>query len=42
YAPHSLIQTLHIVQETFGFLDEEAMRYVAEALRVPLSQVYGV
>ena len=42
YAPHSLIQTLHTVQETFGFLDEEAMRYVAEALRVPLSQVYGV
>ncbi|MHB8841857.1 MAG: bidirectional hydrogenase complex protein HoxE [Candidatus Aquicultor sp.] len=42
YAPHSLIQTLHTVQETFGFLDEEAMKYVAAALRVPLSQVYGV
>ena len=42
YAPHSLIQTLHTVQETFGFLDEEAMRYMAAALRVPLSQVYGV
>ncbi|PIZ42148.1 NAD(P)H-dependent oxidoreductase subunit E, partial [Candidatus Aquicultor secundus] len=40
--PHSLIQTLHTVQETFGFLDEEAMRYMAAALRVPLSQVYGV
>ncbi len=42
YAPHALIQTLHTVQETFGYLDEEAMKYVAEALRAPLSQVYGV
>jgi bidirectional [NiFe] hydrogenase diaphorase subunit len=42
YEPSALIQTLHIVQETFGYLDLEAMRYVAAALRVPLSQVYGV
>jgi len=38
----ALIETLHTVQESFGFLDEEALRYVAEALRVPLSRVYGV
>ncbi|HRQ39938.1 MAG TPA: bidirectional hydrogenase complex protein HoxE [Chloroflexota bacterium] len=37
-----LIETLHTVQESFGFLDEEALRYVAFSLRTPLSQVYGV
>jgi bidirectional [NiFe] hydrogenase diaphorase subunit len=30
------------VQETFGYLDEEAFRFVSTSLRVPLSQVYGV
>jgi len=42
YQPHALIETLHTVQETFGYIDEDAMRFVAQALRVPLSQVYGV
>jgi len=42
YRPNALIETLHTVQETFGYLDEEALRFVAGALRVPLSQVYGV
>jgi bidirectional [NiFe] hydrogenase diaphorase subunit len=37
-----LIETLHTVQESFGFLDEEGLRYVANSLRVPLSSVYGV
>ena len=37
-----LIETLHTVQEAFGFLDEEALRYVAMSLRVPLSRAYGV
>jgi bidirectional [NiFe] hydrogenase diaphorase subunit len=37
-----LIETLHTVQETFGFLDEGALRYVAVSLRVPLSRAYGV
>ena len=40
--PHALIETLHSVQQAFGYLDEEALRYVALSLRVPLSQVYGV
>jgi len=40
--PHALIETLHAVQEHFGFLDLDALKYVAEALRVPLSRVYGV
>jgi bidirectional [NiFe] hydrogenase diaphorase subunit len=42
FEQHALIETLHIVQESFGFLDEESLRYVAASLRVPLSQVYGV
>ena len=37
-----LIETLHTVQEAFGYLDEEALRYVAVSLRVPLSRAYGV
>lgn len=42
YSPHALIETLHTVQESFGFLDETSMRYVAYSLRIPLSRVYGV
>ena len=37
-----LIETLHTVQEAFGYLDEQALRYVAGSLRVPLSRAYGV
>lgn len=37
-----LIETLHTVQEAFGYLDEGALRYVAISLRVPLSRAYGV
>ena len=39
--PHALIETLHTVQESFGYLDNSALRFVAMALRVPLSRVYG-
>lgn len=42
YQPHTLIETLHTTQESFGYLDEDSLRYIAAALRVPLSQVYGV
>ena len=37
-----LIETLHTVQEVFGYLDQQALRYVAMSLRVPLSRAYGV
>src|SRR3569832_1253270 len=37
-----LIETLHTVQEAFGYLDEQALRYVAMSLRVPLSRAFGV
>jgi bidirectional [NiFe] hydrogenase diaphorase subunit len=39
---HALIESLHTVQESFGYLDRKALHYVAAALRVPLSQIYGV
>ncbi len=42
YRPDALIETLHTVQETFGHLEPEALRFVAESLRAPLSRVYGV
>lgn len=42
FAPHALIETLHAVQEAFGFLDQEAMNYVSTALHVPPSKTYGV
>jgi len=37
-----LIETLHTVQEAFGYLDEDSLRYVAASLRVPVSRAYGV
>jgi bidirectional [NiFe] hydrogenase diaphorase subunit len=42
FARHALIETLHTVQSSFGYLDDQAIRFVAQSLRVPLSQAYGV
>src|ERR671939_338975 len=42
YAPDALIETLHTVQSAFGYLDNTALRFVANELHIPLSQVYGV
>lgn len=42
YRPDALIETLHKVQETFGYLDDDSLRYVARKLHVAPSQVYGV
>jgi len=42
FARDGLIETLHTVQESFGFLDDDSLRYVAASLNAPLSQVYGV
>ncbi|NKN33406.1 bidirectional hydrogenase complex protein HoxE [Marichromatium bheemlicum] len=42
YADHALIETLHSIQNAFGYLDETALRFVAAALDVPLSKVFGV
>lgn len=42
YMPRALIETLNIVQQSFGYLDEAALRYVATVLHVPYSKAYGV
>ena len=42
FSRHALIETLHTVQESFGFIDNDSMHFVAESLHVPLSRVYGV
>ncbi len=42
FSRHALIETLHTVQSSFGYVDNDALRFVARSLRVPLSQAYGV
>ena len=42
YAQDQLIETLHVAQDVFGFLSEDILTYVARALRLPPSMVYGV
>ena len=42
YQSHALIEVLHAVQESFGYLDDVALRWLAQAMRLPYSKVYGV
>lgn len=42
YQPASLIEVLHKAQESFGYLEEDILYYIARQLKLPLSQVYGV
>ena len=42
YDKSALIETLHVAQETFGYLDKDALKLIAKRLRVPYSKVYGV
>lgn len=42
FARDALIETLHTVQEYFGYLDKPSLKFVAQSLHVPLSQAYGV
>ena len=42
YVGNCLIETLHTAQESFGYLDEPALRFVSGSLNLPLSKVYGV
>ena len=42
YAPSALIETLHSIQEAFGHISEDALRFVAGSLNIPASKVYGV
>ncbi len=38
----ALIEVLHAAQGIFGFLENDLLVYIARALRLPLSRVYGV
>lgn len=40
--PHQLIEVLQDVQESYGYLPEDAIRTVSRELGVPLTEVYGV
>lgn len=42
YQQDALIEVLHTAQESFGYLDEDLMIYVAQQLKLPMSWVYGV
>lgn len=42
FAQDHLIEILHVAQEVFGYLSEDVLRYVGEALRLPASHVFGV
>jgi bidirectional [NiFe] hydrogenase diaphorase subunit len=38
----AVIEVLHHAQSSFGYLDDEVLTYVARAVKLPLSRVYGV
>jgi bidirectional [NiFe] hydrogenase diaphorase subunit len=40
--PDALIEILHKVQDIFGHLPLEVMRYIAREMRIPPSRIYGV
>jgi bidirectional [NiFe] hydrogenase diaphorase subunit len=42
YEAHALIEALHTVQESFGFIDNDALKFVSSSLNVPLSKALGV
>ena len=42
FAQDQLIETLHIAQDVFGYLDDGILTYVSRALRLPPSRVFGV
>lgn len=42
YTPDALIETLHTVQNAYGYLDSAELRFVARELHLPQSLVYGV
>jgi bidirectional [NiFe] hydrogenase diaphorase subunit len=38
---HALIEALHTLQQSFGYLDTPGLTYIAASLKIPLSKVYG-
>ncbi|QDF30152.1 bidirectional hydrogenase complex protein HoxE [Halarcobacter anaerophilus] len=42
YDRSALIETLHTAQESFGYLENETLKFIARRLKLPFSKVYGV
>ncbi len=42
YDRSALIETLHTAQETFGYLENETLKFIARRLKLPFAKVYGV
>jgi bidirectional [NiFe] hydrogenase diaphorase subunit len=42
YRADALIEVLHAAQESFGFLGDDVLAYIARQLKLPESQVFGV
>ena len=42
YDKSALIETLHTAQETFGYLENDVLKFIARRLKLPFSKVYGV
>jgi len=42
HEPTALIQVLHAAQQLFGYLGADVLLYIATALKLPISHVYGV
>ncbi|MEA5574367.1 bidirectional hydrogenase complex protein HoxE [Calothrix sp. UHCC 0171] len=42
YQQDTLIEVLHKAQELFGYLENNILLYIAQSLKLPPSQVYGV
>lgn len=38
----ALIETLHSAQETFGYLENDVLKFISRRLKLPYSKVYGV
>jgi bidirectional [NiFe] hydrogenase diaphorase subunit len=38
----ALIEVLHVAQGIFGYLENDLLIYIARALKIPFSRVYGV
>ncbi|WP_345991419.1 bidirectional hydrogenase complex protein HoxE [Sulfurimonas sp. HSL-1716] len=42
YDKSALIETLHVAQESFGYLQKDVLKFIAKRLKAPYSKVYGV
>lgn len=40
--PDALIEVLHVVQDVFGCIPQEVMRYVSREMKIPPSRIFGV